>query len=194
MDIYKYGRLTLLEKTNVRHKDGTFYHKFKCDCGTEKLILFRQVRSGDTRSCGCLQAEGAAARLIGKCPTNKRPEKERAIHWAFLTTRQSAKSKKQEFALSLRDIENIVFQECFYCGALPQRHIKHTREIAEVKVPVNGIDRYDNSKGYTIENSVPCCTECNYLKCDYHGLEFIKKIREMSRFLEIKGRWGGRLS
>jgi hypothetical protein len=28
----------------------------------------------------------------------------------------------------------------------------------------NGIDRVDNSKGYTPENTVPCCKICNKIK------------------------------
>ncbi len=28
----------------------------------------------------------------------------------------------------------------------------------------NGVDRLDNAKGYTLENSVPCCKHCNIAK------------------------------
>ena len=39
-------------------------------------------------------------------------------------------------------------KECHYCG----------------KEGPNGIDRVDNSKGYILENCVPCCKHCNYVK------------------------------
>lgn len=39
-----------------------------------------------------------------------------------------------------------------------------------------GIDRYDSSLDYTIENSKPCCTMCNYLKKDYNYNDFLNHI------------------
>jgi 5-methylcytosine-specific restriction endonuclease McrA len=32
---------------------------------------------------------------------------------------------------------------------------------------VQGIDRVDNSIGYTPDNCVPCCTQCNRIKLDH---------------------------
>lgn len=49
----------------------------------------------------------------------------------------------------------------------------------------NGIDRLDNTKGYTPENSVACCKHCNSLKGDRltpeetkAAAEAIKRVRE----------------
>lgn len=189
----KYGRLTLIEKTQIKYTDGTFLFKFICDCGNEKIALLRCVKRGETLSCGCLQAEGASARMVGKCPSNKRPEKERAVSWSFSETKQSAKTRKIEMSLSVFDIANLVFENCYYCDAPPARLIKHTRDCAQVKVPVNGIDRYDNSVGYTKDNSVPCCSYCNYLKRDRHGLDFLKVVKKISENIDSKGRWNKEL-
>lgn len=38
-------------------KDGRKIHKFLCTCGKTKLILLKSVKSGHTRSCGCLLRE-----------------------------------------------------------------------------------------------------------------------------------------
>jgi hypothetical protein len=40
----------------------------------------------------------------------------------------------------------------------------------------NGIDRIDNTKGYTEENTKSCCGNCNYLKRNYEYDKFLKKI------------------
>ena len=43
----------------------------RCDCGTEALVSVKQMRNGDSRSCGCLRREGAvgrAARAGEKAP------------------------------------------------------------------------------------------------------------------------------
>lgn len=176
MENYKYGRLTLIEKTSTKYKDGTYFHLFKCDCGTSKLILLRRVIKGDTRSCGCLAAEGASARLLGKCPTNKRSEYDRAINWSYHELKSTSKNRNLELSLTIKDIENIVFKNCYYCNAAPNRFIKHTRDMTHVKIPVNGIDRYKNHVGYHADNCVPCCKRCNYFKKDINGDEFLALI------------------
>ena len=44
----------------------------------------------------------------------------------------------------------LIYADCYYCGKFPNK--------------VNGIDRVNNSVGYTYDNCVPCCKRCNYLK------------------------------
>lgn len=52
----KFGRLTVIEKTNKRNK-GSIVWKCKCDCG--KIIETSSIylTTGDTKSCGCLQKD-----------------------------------------------------------------------------------------------------------------------------------------
>lgn len=49
----KFGKLTVLkfhhfDKHNYKH------YLFRCECGNEKIINFSNVKSGKTKSCGCL--------------------------------------------------------------------------------------------------------------------------------------------
>lgn len=50
------------------------YWVCRCDCGNECIVSGKQLRSGHTRSCSCLQKEKAAARLRthGKSYTGER--------------------------------------------------------------------------------------------------------------------------
>lgn len=41
---------------------------------------------------------------------------------------------------------------------------------------INGIDRIDNTKGYTVKNCIPCCGNCNYMKRNYSLFKFVMKI------------------
>ena len=51
----KYNRLTAIR---FDHKRGNQqYWLFKCDCGNEKMLDVSDVKSGNTKSCGCLQKE-----------------------------------------------------------------------------------------------------------------------------------------
>ena len=84
--------------------------------------------------------------------------------------KQSAKEKGLEFSISIEDFEDWLLTSCIYCG------------FEEVV----GLDRIDNSKGYTQHNVVPCCTLCNKTRSNNFTLEefqliglTIKKIREM---------------
>jgi hypothetical protein len=74
----------------------------------------------------------------------------------------SAKPKQLEIELNLSDIERMSLLLCYYCGQDP-------KEIGTRF----GIDRVDNTLGYTRANSVTCCSLCNYAKKDLHVSDFI---------------------
>jgi len=67
------------------------------------------------------------------------------------------------FELSLEQFKTLVTQSCVYCDY-------HKEGEA------NGIDRFDNNKGYTLENSRPCCEMCNHMKQMYHVRYFLAKV------------------
>ena len=43
----------------------------------------------------------------------------------------------------------------------------------------NGLYRYDNLLGYTIDNVVPCCGKCNRMKMDLSIEELFEHMRKM---------------
>lgn len=52
----KFGRLTVLER-DYSKKDKRAYWVCRCDCGAIKTICGEKLRSGNTKSCGCLKKE-----------------------------------------------------------------------------------------------------------------------------------------
>ena len=55
----KYGRLTVVEFDRLqKHKT---YWKCVCDCGLTVIVTGNSLRSGNTKSCGCLHREMVAA-------------------------------------------------------------------------------------------------------------------------------------
>lgn len=74
-----------------------------------------------------------------------------------------------EFTLNFEEFSELVDKECFYC------HYKKDEEV-------NGIDRIDNIKGYTKENTVSCCEICNRIKNVYHPLFFIEKCKIIGNY------------
>ena len=67
----------------------------------------------------------------------------------FRSLRGSATARNYSVQITYAQFCEIITMPCIYCGENEKRI---------------GIDRVDNTKGYTIENSAPCCTPCNMMK------------------------------
>ena len=61
-----------------------------------------------------------------------------------------AQARSLEFSLPRPLFDDLITDNCFYCGASPE--------------PANGIDRVDNALGYVDANVVTCCAWCNRAK------------------------------
>lgn len=55
----RFGRLLVLKRTN---QPGRVRYHCTCDCGTDVVVSADKLRSGKTRSCGCLRKEIASKR------------------------------------------------------------------------------------------------------------------------------------
>lgn len=58
----KFGRWTVLYKTNERTKNRNIIYHCKCECGNEKNVDAYTLSSGQSKSCGCLNNELRAER------------------------------------------------------------------------------------------------------------------------------------
>lgn len=58
----RYGRLVVIERA-PNTKAGDAMWKCKCDCGNETITRGRNLRTGRTKSCGCLHDEKARKRM-----------------------------------------------------------------------------------------------------------------------------------
>lgn len=58
----RFGRLTVLEGA-PRHRDGKSRARFRCTCGVETVKVIAKVKSGHTKSCGCLKNNSWRATL-----------------------------------------------------------------------------------------------------------------------------------
>lgn len=54
---HQFGKLTVIEKAeNLRNRSAW---KCRCECGNEKIVVTSDLKSGNTKSCGCIQKEFA---------------------------------------------------------------------------------------------------------------------------------------
>ena len=59
----KYGRLTVIERAeNDSKKDAKWI--CQCECGKKTIVAGYSLRSGNTKSCGCLQKEDLSKRVL----------------------------------------------------------------------------------------------------------------------------------
>lgn len=65
----KFGRLTVIEETNKR-KDRRIVYKCICDCGNITYVTGKNLRNGNTKSCGCLSVDKFKQRSIKHGKTN----------------------------------------------------------------------------------------------------------------------------
>lgn len=52
-----FGRLTVISKHSIPSKSGGSLWLCRCECGNTKIVNSSNLRSGSTRSCGCIAKE-----------------------------------------------------------------------------------------------------------------------------------------
>ncbi len=69
----RFERLTVIDRDISRNKGSSFWNCI-CDCGEKRSVSSQKLRSGHTKSCGCLKDEKAKIRLTvhGLTVSNKR--------------------------------------------------------------------------------------------------------------------------
>jgi len=95
----------------------------------------------------------------------------------YRSYKAGALKRSIDFALTIEQFKHITTKDCYYCGAKP-RFIKLCTSSTRGAY-MNGIDRYDNTRGYDPDNIVPCCTSCNFFKKSLHGDTFIEKVKSI---------------
>ncbi len=126
-------------------------------------------------------------------PLSIQERMKRAVYFSY---RSSANKKRRLFTLSFDEFVHLISLPCYYCGRPPANTFikKHSPRLADVQFAYQGIDRVDNSCGYTRENSVPCCKTCNNAKGTMTHAEFVvyiieafKHLVKTSNYFESKG-------
>lgn len=152
--------------------------KYKCDdCCAVKSVsantLFYRENSQYKKTGETLCSSCANKRMSGESNSQYRHGNSRYCEY-----RSNAKRRGIDFNLSIGDFEKTTSAECHYCGGFSFEWDERSRG--------NGIDRKDSSIGYFIDNCVPCCSKCNFVKNSMPYMDFINYIKRIAeRFNEI---------
>jgi hypothetical protein len=172
---------------------------FMCDCGNERIARSNDVMMKKVKACKvCTKIKRAeSSRTNGEFGGKSREFgfenaafRARASHF-----KAGAKYRGHEWALTPEETCEIMKRDCHYCGHPPAmdydyikgRSAKHKKKLLEKNVPFmiikfNGLDRVNSDLGYTKENSVPCCADCNFAKNDKTVEEFMEWLNRISNF------------
>jgi len=112
--------------------------------------------------------------------SKKRATPESVYSSLYAQCRKGASARNITFLISLEEFKKIITKDCYYCGVEPRlsstskRYNKTTTQIKH-----NGVDRFDNTIGYVLNNCVPCCKFCNHMKRDYTKDDFLNHIKKI---------------
>ena len=79
----RFGRLTVIGRAENTRR-GTTRWRCLCDCGTERIVQFGNLRTGHTRSCGCQSSRGTIGEHSAKhghCSGGKRSPEYRGLEF-----------------------------------------------------------------------------------------------------------------
>lgn len=174
----RFGRLTVIRTELRPESSGNRNRTFsfcKCDCGKETLVRNSTLKN-KVRSCGCLGRENLVkVNKLRTIPDNHAIKTELYLEYK----RTDKRSRYLEFNLEREEFVKFITSNCYYCGIEP-----NTRKVKRGQVFMwNGIDRIDSSKGYTKENCVTCCKDCNRAKWQMSQEEFKLFIKRAYEYM-----------
>lgn len=163
-----FGRLTVVravKDTAERHSNKYRWHwECLCECG-------RTCYKNEHDLCSASQVEcrSCARKHVGEMI--KLPDNMSDWNREYKVAQRNARMRNYSFLLTKEEFIALCKEPCFYCGAEPVM-----RSSGLVK---NGVDRFDNAKGYTKDNSVPCCSMCNTIKLDHPYESLLQHLERM---------------
>ncbi len=147
----KIGRLLVLKKTGGVAKTGHINWLCKCKCGNVTVKNGKSLRSGDTRSCGCLLTETASRRAKINARLNHkhgdRTQGKRVTEystWIMMLQRCYNPNHKHYDKYGGRGIK--------VCDRWRNSYQRFIADMGRKPKPELSIDRIDNDGDYTPDN------------------------------------------
>lgn len=163
----KFGKWTVLERAGTSPTSSQPMWLCRCECGTERKLHGNSLKTGRTKSCGCSFVKKESTRWNS----------------LYATTKTNARNKGVPFELSMDQFIELSRMNCHYCGVEPT--IRKHGKLADIVA--NGIDRVDNDRGYTTDNVVPSCFQCNASKRNLHTADFVTWLKRIAQHQGIQG-------
>lgn len=152
-----------LEKDFRRQSNGKYGKQSACKpCVKEALKVYRQTPKGKAKHKEYARRHREKPGYAARHRSYRDQPK-----YIWNTYRAGAEKRGLVFELTIEHFEQLFWKKpCGYCGEPHQ---------------TAGVDRVDNSLGYTLANVVPCCGVCNFMKLQMSRTEFLAKCEQIVR-------------
>lgn len=162
----RFGRLTVLED-HYRKENGKYYWKCVCDCGNTKYVSANNLKSGNTKSCGCLGAENKPPVHIAHGMSRSK------LYHIWVAMKQRCENPNDRNFLRYGGRGICVCKEWgafgpFMKWALSNGYVEGKTDI----------DRKDNDKGYSPEN-------CRFISHKENLMNTHRKLHDVIRGEDI---------
>lgn len=185
----RYGKWRVISNSSIRRGHSTLW-ECECDCGTKRFITswaLRANRSAQCKKCQLkeLRSNEGAKEKKRQNSANRNKDGLAAFNVVLVTYKSNAVKRNHIFDLTVAQFKDITSKNCHYCDSKPST-VGYSYNKEHTPYVYNGIDRKDNKLGYTLANSLPCCTDCNLSKLGRTYDEYIRWIKRSAKNLEGK--------
>jgi hypothetical protein len=194
----RFGEVVVLRYVGIRSVQVTNYRRdlhhwrVKCDCGFTTELP--QPKLSKKANCGSSYKHSKTGVVWNPAPHEvpvkalrrvHRKSSHRTLHPVckaksrlYSTYQGGAVKRDLEWQLSFEQFCHLITSPCHYSGIPPRNKI----DTRGGTFYWNGIDRKDSSKGYTMDNVVPCCTFMNFAKRSTPYDEFVAWVDDFMRY------------
>jgi hypothetical protein len=142
-------------------------------CGKEMGGLLEGIR-GIVQQCSECYEKQRVVEDARERTRNYSEEKKTKLDKYLVSYIQGAQSRNIAFELTKEVFNSLVNMSCYYCGTYNESE-------------VIGIDRLDSDKNYTVDNCVPCCKICNFMKGALTKYTFISQAHKIAEHTALEG-------
>jgi hypothetical protein len=165
----RFGKLIAVRYFDTIKNRSHSYSRWlcKCDCGKEIVVAsfrFSTESKIRTLSCGC-ENHG-----------NRQYTPEESTFRVQYSYHAKSCNNNKWGALPYDDWKRLVTQTCVTCGS----NGTERNAPSGATISINGIDRKDSAKGYTLDNVQTLCTWCNIAKGTLSTEGFIEKCKQVA--------------
>lgn len=159
----KFGKLTVVSFSGIVKRIGIW--KCKCDCGNIKDVRYRDLRSGNTKSCGC------SSSLQNNKNRNWKGY-EGLPQTIFCIILKNANKRNIPVEIDIKYLWELYVYQNNKC-AISGLDIKFSHKVTERNATTASLDRIDSSKGYIEGNVQWVHKDINKMKMDIDQDKFI---------------------
>ncbi len=164
-----FGLLIARERVLVTLPSGRVEGRWRCECacGGETTVRCSTLLNRNTKSCGCFRGRPME---YGRSARNS----------VLYRYKRNAEQAGRDWQINDELFDALTTNNCHYCGNPPTNVHRLYTGVGEFRY--NGIDRKNSELGYTPENVVSCCKECQKAKSSTPYEQFLSLLVRAGRF------------